>query len=229
MRPFFSQLKDNRYFQIIVVAIIILNSILIGATTYKLDPAILDIIHLLDYSITIFFVIEILIRFFGEKKKSVFFKSGWNVFDTIIVAISLIPIPNNSSFLVLRLLRIFRVLRLVSVIPELKKIIEAILDSIRRVFFVSLLLFIILYIYATMGSILFGHVQPERWGDLGISMITLFQVLTLSSWETVHLPIQQVYWWAWIYFFSFVVICCITILNLVIAILVDVVIGQKKI
>ena len=150
MRPFFSQLKDNRYFQIIVVTIIILNSILIGATTYKLDPAILDIIHLLDYSITIFFVIEILIRFFGEKKKSVFFKSGWNVFDTIIVAISLIPIPNNSSFLVLRLLRIFRVLRLVSVIPELKKIIEAILDSIRRVFFVSLLLFIILYIYATM-------------------------------------------------------------------------------
>jgi hypothetical protein len=93
----------------------------------------------------------------------------------------------------------------------LKKIIEAILDSIRRVFFVSLLLFIILYIYATMGSILFGHVQPERWGDLGISMITLFQVLTLSSWETVHLPIQQVYWWAWIYFFSFVVICCITV------------------
>ena len=87
MRPFFSQLKDNRYFQIIVVAIIILNSILIGATTYKLDPAILDIIHLLDYSITIFFVIEILIRFFGEKKKSVFFKSGWNIFDNIIVSI----------------------------------------------------------------------------------------------------------------------------------------------
>jgi len=228
MTRYFSTLKDNRIFQFTVVAIIILNAILIGATTYDLDPLFLDTIHLLDYAITIFFVIEILIRFIGEKNKTEFFKSGWNIFDTIIVAISLIPIPNNSSYLVLRLLRIFRVLRLISVIPELKKIIEAILESIRRVFFVSLLLFIILYIYATMGSILFADDDPSRWGDLGISLITLFQVLTLSSWETVMLPMQAIYWWAWVYFFSFIVVCGITILNLVIAILVDVVINQKK-
>ena len=228
MTRYFSTLKDNRIFQFTVVAIIILNAILIGATTYDLDPLFLDTIHLLDYAITIFFVIEILIRFIGEKNKTDFFKSGWNIFDTIIVAISLIPIPNNSSYLVLRLLRIFRVLRLISVIPELKKIIEAILESIRRVFFVSLLLFIILYIYATMGSILFADDDPSRWGDLGISLITLFQVLTLSSWETVMLPMQAIYWWAWVYFFSFIVVCGITILNLVIAILVDVVINQKK-
>tara|TARA_X000000950_G_scaffold113485_1_gene142803 strand:- start:250 stop:885 length:636 start_codon:yes stop_codon:yes gene_type:complete len=210
-----------------VVTIIILNAILIGATTYKLDPLFLEVIHFLDYVITIFFVIEILIRFIGEPIKSNFFKNGWNIFDTIIVTISLIPIPNNSSFLVLRLLRVFRVLRLISVIPELKQIIEAILQSIKRVFFVSLLLFIILYIYATMGAILFSEDEPSRWGDLGISLITLFQVLTLSSWETVMLPLQEIYWWSWIYFFSFIIICAITILNLVIAILVDVVIQKK--
>ena len=204
---YFAKLKDNRFFQIIVVSIIILNAILIGATTYKLDPIFLDIIHILDYGITIFFVIELCIRYVGEPRKKDFFKNGWNVFDTIIVAVSLIPIPNSSSFLVLRLLRIFRVLRLISVIPELKKIIEAILASITRVFFVSLLLFIILYIYATMGSILFHDDDPSRWKDLGIALITLFQVLTLSSWETVMLPMQQIYWWAWIYFFSFIVIC----------------------
>ena len=227
MVSFFSNIKDNRLFQFSVVTIIILNAILIGATTYKLDPLFLEIIHFLDYVITIFFVIEILIRFIGEPIKSNFFKSGWNIFDTIIVTISLIPIPNNSSFLVLRLLRVFRVLRLISVIPELKQIIEAILQSIKRVFFVSLLLFIILYIYATMGAILFSEDEPSRWGDLGISLITLFQVLTLSSWETVMLPLQEIYWWSWIYFFSFIIICAITILNLVIAILVDVVIQKK--
>ena len=223
----FSNIKDNRLFQFSVVTIIILNAILIGATTYKLDPLFLETIHFLDYVITIFFVIEILIRFIGEPIKSNFFKSGWNIFDTIIVTISLIPIPNNSSFLVLRLLRVFRVLRLISVIPELKQIIEAILQSIKRVFFVSLLLFIILYIYATMGAILFSEDEPSRWGDLGISLITLFQVLTLSSWETGMLPLQEIYWWTWIYFFSFIIICAITILNLVIAILVDVVIQKK--
>jgi len=228
MNRYFEKLKDNRIFQLIVVSIIILNAILIGATTYSLDPSFLDLIHLLDYAITVFFVVELSIRYIGEPKKKDFFKNGWNIFDTIIVGVSLIPIPNNSSFLVLRLLRIFRVLRLISVIPELKKIIEAILSSITRVFFVSLLLFIILYIYATMGSILFHADDPSRWGDLGISLITLFQVLTLSSWETVMLPIQEIYWWSWMYFFSFIVICGITMMNLVIAILVDVVISQKK-
>lgn len=227
MTIYFSRLKDNRIFQFSVVSIIILNAVLIGATTYELDPLFLETIHILDYGITVFFVIEILIRFIGEQKKSNFFRSGWNIFDTIIVTISLIPIPNNSSFLVLRLLRVFRVLRLISVIPELKQIIEAILQSIKRVFFVSLLLFIILYIYATIGAILFSEDDPSRWGDLGVSLITLFQVLTLSSWETVMLPLQEIYWWSWIYFFSFIIICAITILNLVIAILVDVVIQKK--
>ena len=89
-------------------------------------------------------------------------------------------------------------------------------------------LFIILYIYSTIGSILFSEDIPSRWGNVGTAMITLFQVLTLSSWEQVMLPIQDIYWWAWIYFFSFIIICGITMLNLLIAILVDVVINQKK-
>tara|TARA_Y100000590_G_C15646162_1_gene986948 strand:- start:745 stop:1434 length:690 start_codon:yes stop_codon:yes gene_type:complete len=228
MGNFLFKLKESSIFQYSVIFIIIINAITIGVGTYDLDDLLTKVISILDYSITIFFVIEISIRFIGEPKKKNFFKSGWNIFDTTIVLISLIPIPNNSSFLLLRLLRVFRVLRIISVIPELKKIIEALLSSIKRVFYVGLLLFIILYIYASVGSILFNLDIPERWGNVGVSMITLFQVLTLSSWEQVMLPLQDVYWWAWIYFFSFIIICGITMLNLLIAILVDVVINQKK-
>ena len=222
------KIKESRIFQFVVISIIILNAITIGVNTYDLSDLTKKLINYLDYSITVFFVIEIIIRFIGEPNKKDFFKSGWNIFDSTIVLISLIPIPNNSSFLLLRLLRVFRVLRIISVVPELKKIIEALLNSVKRVFYVSLLLFIILYIYATIGSILFSEDIPERWSDLGVSMITLFQVLTLSSWEQVMLPLQDIYWWAWIYFFSFIIICGITMLNLLIAVLVDVVINQKK-
>ena len=228
MHKLFFNLKESRLFQYLVISIIIFNAFTIGVNTYDLSEFSKKIINLLDYSITIFFVTELLIRFIGEPKKINFFKSGWNIFDTIIVLISLIPIPNNSSFLLLRLLRVFRVLRIISIIPELKLIIEALLGSIKRVFYVGLLLFIILYIYATIGSILFSNDIPQRWSDVGVSMITLFQVLTLSSWEQVMLPLQEIYWWAWIYFFSFIIICGITMLNLLIAILVDVVINQKK-
>ncbi len=228
MNNFFFNLQKSSIFQFLVIFIIILNAITLGINTYEVNNLIKKIIELLDYAITIFFVIEILIRFIGEPKKINFFKNGWNIFDSIIVLISLIPIPNNSSYLLLRLLRVFRVLRIISVVPELKKIIEALLDSIKRVFYVGLLLFIILYIYATIGSILFSEDVPSRWSDVGISLITLFQVLTLSSWEQVMLPLQEIYWWAWLYFFSFIIICAITMLNLLIAILVDVVINQKR-
>ena len=228
MKNILFKLNSSRIFQFSVISIIILNAITLGISTYEINTLVKKTIQVLDYVITIFFVIEILIRFISEPKKINFFKSGWNIFDTFIVLISLIPIPNNSSFLLLRLLRVFRVLRLISVIPELKKIIEALINSIKKVFYVSLLLFIILYIYATIGSILFGHVIPYRWNDVGVSLITLFQVLTLSSWETVMLPLQEIFWWAWIYFFSFIIICAITMMNLLIAVIVDVILTEKK-
>lgn len=226
-RNLFKNIKDHRLFQAIVVFAIILSALLVGASTYNIPPSILFILHSLDVLITLFFVVEISIRFFAEKRKLHFFKDGWNIFDAIIVIASIIPVGPNSSILVLRLLRIFRVLRLISAIPELKELIESLLKSLKRVFYVSLLLFIIIYVYASIGSILFATSDPGRWGDLGVAMITLFQVLTLSSWETVMLPMQEIFWWAWIYFYSFIAIGSITILNLIIAVLVDVVTNKE--
>ena len=124
MRNILFKLNSSKIFQFSVIFIIVLNAITVGISTYDLNPIIKKLIQLLDYGITVFFVMEILIRFFSEPNKRNFFKNGWNIFDTLIVFISLIPIPNNSSYLLLRLLRVFRVLRLISVIPELKKIIE---------------------------------------------------------------------------------------------------------
>ena len=218
---------ESKIINVFITFVILINAVTLGLeTSEKLVSKIGNILTYIDKIALSIFVVELIIKLFVYRLN--FFKSGWNVFDTLIVLISLIPIPNNSSFLLLRLLRVFRVLRIISVVPELKKIIEALLSSVKRVFYVGLLLFIILYIYATIGSILFSTNIPERWGDVGVAMITLFQVLTLSSWEQVMLPLQDVYWWAWIYFFSFIIVCGITMLNLLIAILVDVVINQKK-
>ena len=228
MLHFFTKLRDSDVFQTLVLTVIVINAFTIGLSTYNLPKLSLELLNLFDYIITVFFIFEILIRFFGHPNKAKFFHQGWNVFDTSIVILSLIPIDNNSTILLLRLLRVFRVLRIISVVPELKIIIESLIQSIARVFYVSLLLFIILYIYATIGSILFSNDLPDRWGDLGVSIITLFQVLTLSSWEQVMLPLQEVYWWAWVYFFSFIIICAITMLNLLIAVIVDVVINKDK-
>ena len=224
----FYKIKEHKLFQNIVIFVIILSAFLVGASTFEISDSLISIFKIMDLLITLFFIFEIIIRYIAEPSKKDFFKNGWNIFDTIIVLVSVIPVGPDSSILLLRLMRIFRVLRLISAVPELKELIEALLQSIKRVFYVSLLLFIILYIYASFGSILFSEDDPGRWKDLGISMITLVQVLTLSSWEQVMLPIQKIYWWSWIYFYSFVAIGSITILNLIIAVLVDVITNQKK-
>ena len=95
MNKIFFNLKESRVFQYLIISIIIFNAFIIGIDTYELSNFTRKIIYILDYLITIFFVIEILIRFIGEPKKLNFFKSGWNIFDSAIVLISLIPLPNN--------------------------------------------------------------------------------------------------------------------------------------
>ena len=221
MIELFFRVRENKLFQGLVIGVIIFSALAVGTSTFDLQPRVEKILPFIDYGITIFFVIEIVIRFIGEPHKSSFFKDGWNVFDTTIVTVSLIPIGVGNSALLLRLLRIFRVLRLITFIPELRELIESLLKSLPRIGYVCLLLFIILYIYAAIGSILFGEVDPKRWQDIGIALITLVQVITLSSWEQVMLPLQEIFWWSWIYFFTFIALASVTLLNMIIAVLVD--------
>ena len=219
MIDFFTSLRNNRWFQALVIGVILLSAVASGGRTDPLSDAALFLIDQIGYAITLFFVVELLVRFIGEPRKRDFLKNGWNVFDS---AIGLIPIDRSESAFLLRLLRIFQVLRLIGVLPELRCIIDRRLKAIPRIFYVCLLLFIIVYIYGTFGSMVFADTDPARWSDVEMAMLTLVQVMTLSSWETVMLPIQQVFPFAWICFLSFIFIAGVAVFNLIIAVLVDV-------
>ena len=221
-------IKDSSIFQIVVTVVILLSSVIVGIGTYDFtDDLFINSLSVMDISITVFFVIEILIRFFAEKRKVDFFKDGWNIFDSIIVASSLIPTA-GTSVMVLRLLRLARLLRVISFIPELRFVIEALIESLKKSVYVLILIFILLYIYAVAGVILFEKVEGGRFEELGEALLALVQIMTLSSWETLMLPITDVYPYAWIYFVSFVVFSSIIVLNLFVAILVDVVAERRK-
>lgn len=228
MRERLAQIKEHKLFQIAVTIVILFSSLVIGISTYDFDPKLLRILFVSDYFITIFFVIEILIRFFSEKNKKDFFKDGWNIFDSIIVISSLIPTGAGNSAMVLRLLRLARLLRVISFLPELRFVVEALIESIKKSIYVLILIFILLYIYGVAGVILFESVEGGRFEDLGEAIIALIQIMTLSSWENIMLPIMDVYPTAWIFFISFVIFSSIIVLNLFVAILVDVVSQQRK-
>lgn len=151
-----------------------------------------------------------------------FFCSKWNLFDLFVVVLSALPTTIIGNILILRLFRIFRVARLFSSVPQLRFVIAVITKSIPSVVSIGVLLLLVYYIYAVLGTQLFATAMPEYFGDLGKSFFTLFQVMTAESWsEAVARPIMQVYPYAWIYFISYMIIVSFIVLNMVIGVIVD--------
>lgn len=215
-------LHQNKLFEFTVISIIIFSALVTGARTYNIDSTMTDVVAWLDMFITVFFLVEIVIRLAAEPRFFDFFKKGWNVFDFIIVTISLIPIEGNDTVLLARLLRIFRVLRLISVIPELRILISALIKALPRMGYIVLLMFIIFYIYAAIGSILFETINPVLWGDISIAMLTLFRIATFEDWTDVMYETMTEYPLSWIFYLSFIFLTAFIFLNMMIGVILDV-------
>ena len=216
------RIESSKLFQGAVIAIIILSALTIGANTYTLPPLFSDTLALLDNAITVFFLVEILFRLGVHPDKKRFLLDGWNLFDTLVVIGSLIPMDNAEVVLLGRLLRVFRVLRLVSVVPELRFLINSLIKAIPRMGYIALLMFIIFYIYAAMGSMFFSSVDETLWGDVAISMLTLFRVATFEDWTDVMYATMESYPLSWLYYLSFIFLTAFVFLNMMIGAILEV-------
>lgn len=218
----FERLRANKLFEAFVIAIIILSAVLIGAKTYDEASRFEQVLYYFDWAVTLFFLAEILVRMAAERRLRDFFRSGWNVFDFLIVVASLVPLNDSEMVLLARLLRIFRVLRLVSMIPELRVLMAALVKSIPRMGYVALLMFIIFYIYAAIGSFLFADVDEFLWGNIALALLTLFRVATFEDWTDVLYDTMELYPWSWIYFLTFLFLTAFIFLNMMVGIVLDV-------
>ena len=216
------RVERSTLFQGAVIFIIVLSAITIGAKTYELPGFANRLLPYLDNGITVFFLAEIILRFAACENRKRFFADGWNVFDTLIVVGSLIPLDNADAVLIGRLLRVFRVLRLVSVVPELRSLINALLKSIPRMAHIALLMFIIFYIYGAIGSLFFARVNEALWGDVAISMLTLFRVATFEDWTDVMYETMATFPLSWIYYLTFIFLTAFVFLNMMVGTILDV-------
>ena len=217
----FVAVRNNKFFETFVIVVIVASALVIGAKTYQIDPSLARAFEIMDMGITLFFLVEIIIRMLAERSLLAFFRKGWNVFDFLIVTASLVPMDESEMALLGRLLRIFRVLRLVSIIPELRVLLNAFLSAIPRMGYVSLMMFIIFYIYAAMGSIFFGHINPVLWENISISLLTLFRVATFEDWTDVMYETMDVYPLSWMYYLSFIFVVAFIFLNMMIGIVLE--------
>ena len=218
----FLKIRSNKAFELFVVFIIVFSALVIGAKTYDIPPNVLLLVSWLDWLITTIFLVEIIVRYLGEEKKSDFFKQPWNVFDTIIVVVSLIPADSTDMALVGRLIRIFRVLRMVSIIPELRLLLNSLVKAMPQLGYVMLLMFIIFYIYAAIGATFFAPINEVLWGDITRALLTLFRVMTFEDWTDVMYETMTEYPFSWFYYITFIFFTAFAFLNMVIGIIVGV-------
>ena len=206
-----------------ITALIIINAILLGLETDRGFVASAgDVLHVLDRIILIVFTVELIIKLYAYRWD--FFRSGWNVFDFLIVSIAWVPAAGPLS--VLRALRILRVLRLISVVPQMRRVISAIGHSIPGMLSVIGVLSLVFYVSAVLATSLFGqHSDPrmqEWFGTIGASAYSLFQIMTLESWSMgIARPTMELFPYAWAFFVPFIIVTSFAVLNLFIGIIVD--------
>jgi voltage-gated sodium channel len=186
-------LVQSASFNNFIVAVILVNAILIGLSTYLTDPGALRAVAAIETVCVLIYMVEIVLRFMARDSTAAFFRDGWNIFDTVIVVAALIPASNGIGP-VLRILRVFRVLRLVKTIPELRLIVTVLLRSVASMKYVALLATILFYVYAVIGVKLFGsdgHPMQPYFASIHEACFTLFRILTGDDWTQMRYELAQ--------------------------------------
>ena len=219
MRDKLLLLVDGKVFNNVIIGIIVLNSIVIGLqTSERVVASFGPVLDVLDTVFLTIFVVELMMRMMAYGAG--FVKRPWSVFDFIVVGVALTP--GAEAFSVVRALRILRALRLISQVPTMRVVVEALLRSLPGLGSTAILLLLIFYVGGVMTTVLFKSAFPEFFGDLGASIYSLFQIMTLESWSMgIVRPVMETYPYSWMFFVPFVIITSILVLNLVVAIVVD--------
>ncbi len=215
---------ERTSFQRAVMGVIVFNAITLGLeTSASLMATHGHVLHLIDRIVVAIFVIELGLRMYGYGLKR-FFRDPWNVFDFIIVAIALLPV--TGEFAVLRALRILRALRLISAVPSMRRVVSGLIAALPGMGSIAALLTLILYVFAVIGTKLYGVISPDHFGDLGTTLFTLFQTMTGEAWPDIARDVMDKSPSAWVFFVIYILISSFMVLNLFIAVVVSAMEGQ---
>ncbi len=213
------KIVESTLFERFIIAIIGINAITLGVETIPdLADGIRNTIAVLDRVFLAIFTVEILMKIVVYRFS--FFKDPWKIFDFVVIGISLLPA--SGPFSVVRALRVLRTLRMVSVVPSLRKVVSGLLVAIPGLGAVAAILCLIFYVGAVMATKLFGSEFPQWFGTIGESSYTLFQIMTLESWSMgIVRPVMEKFPFAWAFFLPFILVTTFTMLNLFIAVIVN--------
>jgi voltage-gated sodium channel len=215
-------LVDNRRFQQLIIWVIVLNAATLGLETSSHVTADYGgLLHVADRVMLGIFVAELGLRLYASGWR--FFTDSWNVFDFVVVAISLLPA--TGPFSVLRALRVLRVLRLISAVPSMRRVVSGLLNAVPGMASIGALLGLVIYVAGVMATKLFSDISPTYFGNLGTTLFTLFQTMTGEAWPDVARSVMAKAPLAWIFFVVYILVSSFAVLNMFIAVIVS---GMEK-
>lgn len=219
MRQTLRTFLESSICQNFIITVILVNAVTLGLET---SPMVMmhagGLVLALDSIALTIFVIELALRIYAYGFR--FFTSAWNWFDFLIVMVSIIP--SGASLTVLRSLRVLRAFRLISAVPKMRQIVDALISSIPALGSVTVLMLLLFYVASVLATKLFGDNFPQWFGDIAQSAYSLFQIMTLESWSMgIVRPILEVQPYAWVFFVPFILITSFAVLNLFIAVIVN--------
>lgn len=241
--------EANTPFEYFMLLVVIINTVSIGPET---SPSFFEkygrSLVWIDQICLWLFILELLIKaiafnkeFFGEfrtdsENQRFFHINKWNLFDLTIILLSTIgSLPFFSVFRVLRLfksikvikgiksLRVVKTLKLVNGITSLRVMVKAIIKAFPSVLWTFFLLLIFSYVYAIIGTSIFGIDFPETFGSLKSAFLSLFGLTGMDSSEVISR-----FNWAWIYFVSYNFLEASIIMNVIVGVIVDAVNDSRK-
>lgn len=221
MRARITTLVESRFFERAIVAVILVNAVTLGLETYPSLMASHGVyLKVLDKMAFAVFFLEAGLKLFAFR--GTYFRSGWNVFDFTVLIVTAIPYLGYVGFgnvTVLRTFRILRALRLLTAVPEFRRVVGTLFRSIKGVGAVAGVLVIVLYIASVLASKLFGSIAPEQFGSLGPAMLSMFTLITLEGWREIVDPVAAVVPAAYAFFIGFILIGAFVLFNLLITVL----------
>lgn len=211
---------ESRGFRTVIISLIIINCLLLGLDSYLDTKNERALLLTADRVIVWIFVVELGLRILAHRLN--FFRDSASLFDLSVVALAVIP-PNEAfeSLAVLRVLRVLIVMRLITTFPRLRLVLNAFIHAFPSIACIGALLAIIFYIFAVMATRLYGVDHPEWFGQLHISLFTLFQIMTQDNWTDVVREIMKTQPQAWLFFVIYILVTTFMILNLFIGVIVN--------
>jgi len=218
-------LVNHRLFESAIIGLIVVNAVVLALETSSRAMAIAGpVLTAIDTLILVIFVLEIALRLVADFRG--FWRDPWRLFDFTVVAVALVPA--SGPLAVLRAFRILRVLRLVSTIPAMRRVVTGLMQALPGMGAIVLLLGLIFFVFSVISTKLYADSFPEWFGTLGASSYTLFQIMTLESWSMgIVRPVMVTHPWSWALFVPFIVMTAFAVLNLFIGVIVDAMQSQQ--